>query len=108
MLSGANAPRILFRRKDFPVPALPVKNTFLPAITAFITYFCSSVRRRGTKGLGTAITFYGGKKKDIRERIICKIFANSQTDLIHNLTKNRRFGPTTGRANKEATPSTHF
>lgn len=64
VLSGAKAPRILLRRNDFPVPALPVKNTFLPLRTALITYFCSFVRRRGAKGLGTATTFCKSHKKN--------------------------------------------
>ena len=34
-------PMILFSRNDFPVPALPVKNTLRPRITASRTMFCS-------------------------------------------------------------------
>ena len=34
---------ILLSRKDFPVPALPVKNTLLPSSTSLNTLFCSVV-----------------------------------------------------------------
>ena len=33
-----------FNRYDLPVPALPVKNTLLPALIAFITAVCSGIR----------------------------------------------------------------
>ena len=36
-----NPPMIRFSRKDFPVPALPVKKTLRPLITACRTAFCS-------------------------------------------------------------------
>lgn len=66
VFSGARALRIRFSRKDFPVPALPVKNTLRPAITALITRFCSAVKRRGTIGRATAIVFWkmDTEKKD--------------------------------------------
>ena len=38
---------ILLRRKDFPVPALPVKNTFLPLLTTSSTLSCSRVSTTG-------------------------------------------------------------
>ena len=41
--SGGRAPMHLRTRKLLPVPAPPVKKTFLPPLTASSTYLCSAV-----------------------------------------------------------------
>src|ERR1700744_1312860 len=49
---------IAFIRTDLPVPAEPVKKTLLPSsITAFITAFCSSLKKvSGTRSLGFGVS----------------------------------------------------
>lgn len=47
LFSRQYQPRILFKRNDFPVPALPVKNTFLPVLIISRTRLCSEVSCSG-------------------------------------------------------------
>ena len=44
---NTSLPIILLMRNDFPVPALPVKNTFRLLSTAVKTFFCSTDRVTG-------------------------------------------------------------